>query len=58
MEVIMFGCVTQSNVISSAIFACVTNGDLLQLHQIVGHISFSNALSLLSLNMLSMNTCP
>ena len=43
MEVIMFGCVTQSNVISRAshsIFACVTNGDLLQLHQIVGHISF------------------
>ena len=58
MQVIMFGCVTQSNVISSAsIFACVTNGDLLQLHQIVGHISFSNALSLLSLYMLSMNTC-
>ena len=60
MEVIMFGCVTQSNVISSAshsIFACVTNGDLLQLHQIVGHISFSNALSLLSRYMLSMNTC-
>ena len=41
-------------------FACVTNGDLLQLHQIVGHISFSNALSLLSRYiryMLSMNTC-
>ena len=59
MEVIMFGCVTQSNVISSAshsIFACVTNGDLLQLHQTVGHISFSNALSLLSIYMLSMNT--
>ena len=52
MEVIMFGYVTQSNVISSAsrsIFACVTNGDLLQLYQIVGHISFSNALSLLFL---------
>ena len=60
MEVIMFGCVTQSNAISSAshsIFACVTNGDLLQLHQIVGNISFSNASSLLSLYMLSMNTC-
>ena len=56
----MLGCVTQSNVISSAshfIFACVTNGDLLQLHQIVGRISFSNALPLLSLYMLSMNTC-
>ena len=39
MEVIMFGCVTQSNVISSSshsINACVTNGDLLQLHRIVG----------------------
>ena len=60
MEAIMFGCVTQSNVISSAshpIFACVTDGDLLQLHQIVGHISFSNALLLLSLYLLSMNTC-
>ena len=60
MEVIMFGCGTQSNVISSAsrfVFACVTNGDLLQLHQTVGHISFSNALSLLSLYTLSMNTC-
>ena len=60
MEVIMFGCVTQSNVISSAsrsIFACVTNGDLIQLHQIVGHFSFLNALSLLSLYMLSVNTC-
>ena len=60
MEVIMSDCVTWSNVISSAnhfIFACVTNGALLQLHQIVGHISFSNALSLLSLYMLSMNTC-
>ena len=60
MKVIMFGSVTQSNIISSAshsIFACVTNGDMLQLHQIVGHISFSNALSLLSLYMLSMNTC-
>ena len=60
MEVIMFGCVTQSNVISSAshsIFACVSNEDLLQLHQIVGHISFSNALSLLLRYMLSMNTC-
>ena len=61
MEVVVFGCSTQSNVIFSAsrsIFACVTNGDLLQLHQIVGHVSFSNALSLLSLYMLSMNTCP
>ena len=51
---------SQSNVISSAsrsIFACVTNGDLLQLHQIMGHISVSNALSLLSLYMLSMNSC-
>ena len=60
MEVIMFGCVTQSNVVSSSshsIFACVTNGDLLQLHRIVGQISFSNALSLLSRYMLSMNTC-
>ena len=59
MEVIMFGCVTQSNVISSAshsIFACVTNGNLLQLNQTVGHISFSNALSLLSRYMHSMNT--
>ena len=33
------------------------NRDLLQLHQIVRHISFSNALSLLSLYMLSMNAC-
>ena len=60
MEVIMLGCVTQSNVISSAshsMFACVTNGDLLQLHQITGHISFSNVLSLLSRYMLSMSTC-
>ena len=60
MEVIMFGCVTQSKVISIAkhsIFACSTNGDLLQLNQIVGHISFFNALSLLSRYMLSMNTC-
>ena len=57
MEVIMFGCVTQSNVISCAIFACVTKGDLLELRQTVGHISFSNALSLLSHYMLSMNTC-
>ena len=57
MEVIMSGCVTQSNVISSAnhtIFAYVINGDLLQLHQIVGHISFSNASSLLSRYVLSM----
>ena len=58
MEIIMFGCVTQANVISSAIFACVTGGDLLQLHQIVGHFSFSNDLSLLSLYILSMNTYP
>ena len=60
MEIIMFGCVTQSNVISSAsrsILACVKNGDLLQRHQIVGHISFPNVLSLLSRYMLSMNTC-
>ena len=56
----MFCCVTQSDAISSAsqsIFSCVTNGDLLQLHQIVGHIFFTDALSLLSLYMLSMNTC-
>ena len=60
MKVIMLGCVTQSNVISSAshtIFACVTNGDLLQLHKIAGHISFSNVLSLLSRYMLFMSTC-
>ena len=47
MKVIMLGCVTQSNVISSdsrSIFACITNGDLIQLHQIVGYISFSNVL--------------
>ena len=60
MEAIMFGCVTQSNVsVSHSIFACVTNGDLLQLHQTVGHITFSNALSLLSRYiryMLSINT--